>query len=129
MFLRRYERRKSGKRHTYWALVESIRTGQGSRQRVVAYLGELRKSEQNGWALLGRRLDKKARPQPSLFDPPAFAKIKSGDVVLPTRTAEGRAGKTVRVRCVMMPDPAQKVLLNRLGLTIPQRLRYLEEVE
>ena len=72
MFLRRYERRKSGKRHTYWALVESIRTGQGSRQRVVAYLGELRKSEQNGWALLGRRLDKKARPQPSLFDPPAY---------------------------------------------------------
>ena len=72
MFLRRYERRKSGKRHTYWALVESIRTAQGSRQRVVAYLGELRKSEQNGWALLGRRLDKKARPQPSLFDPPAY---------------------------------------------------------
>ena len=72
MFLRRYERRKSGKRHTYWALVESIRTGQGSRQRVVAYLGELRKSEQNGWALLGLRLDKKARPQSSLFDPPAY---------------------------------------------------------
>ena len=58
-----------------------------------------------------------------------FAKIKSGDVVLPTRTTDGRAGKTVRVRCVTTPDPAQKVLLNRLGLTIPQRLRYLEEVE
>lgn len=35
MFLRRCERRKSGKRHTYWALVESYRTAQGSRQRVV----------------------------------------------------------------------------------------------
>ena len=45
MFLRRYERRKHGKRHTYWALVESIRTARGSRQRVVAYLGELKKSE------------------------------------------------------------------------------------
>jgi transposase len=58
-----------------------------------------------------------------------FAKIKSGDVVLPTRTAEGQAGKTIRLRCVTTPDEAQKVLLNRLGLTIPQRLRYIEEVK
>jgi transposase len=58
-----------------------------------------------------------------------MAKIKSGDVVLPTRTADGQPGKTIRVRCVTTPDAAQKVLLNRLGLTIPQRLRYLEEVE
>jgi transposase len=58
-----------------------------------------------------------------------FAKIKSGDVVLPTRTAAGRPGKTIRVRCVTTPDPAQKVLLNRLGLILPQRLRYMEEVE
>jgi hypothetical protein len=34
----------------YWALVESYRTAQGSRQRVVAYLGELKPSEQDGWA-------------------------------------------------------------------------------
>jgi len=72
MFLRRYERKKCGKRHTYWALVESIRTGQGSRQRTVAYLGELKKSEQNGWVQLGCRLDRKDRPSPTLFDPPAY---------------------------------------------------------
>jgi transposase len=72
MFLKRLERRKSGKRHTYWALVESIRTARGSRHRVVAYLGNLRKSQRNGWSELGRRLDKKERPQPSLFDPPAY---------------------------------------------------------
>jgi transposase len=72
MFLKRLERRKSGKRHTYWALVESIRTARGSRHRVVAYLGNLRKSQRNGWSELGRRLDKQERPQPSLFDPPAY---------------------------------------------------------
>jgi transposase len=72
MFLKRLERRKSGKQHTYWALVESYRTEKGSRHRVVAYLGELKKSEQSGWAELGRRLDKKDRPQPSLFDPPHY---------------------------------------------------------
>jgi len=72
MFLKRLERRKNGKGHTYWALVESYRTAKGSRHRVVAYLGELKKSEQNGWAQLGRRLNGKARPQPSLFDLPHY---------------------------------------------------------
>jgi transposase len=82
MFLRRYERRQRGKKHTYWALVESIRTAQGSRQRVVAYLGELKKSEQNGWAWLGRRLDKKDRPAPSLFDPPVYPEPDDREPVL-----------------------------------------------
>jgi len=57
MFLRRFERKKNGKPHTYWALVESYRTPRGSRQRVVAYLGELERSEQNGWAKLGAHLE------------------------------------------------------------------------
>ena len=72
MFLRRCKRKKNGKQHTYWALVESYRTGRGSRQRVVAYLGELKGKEQNGWAQLGRRLDGRSRPQRSLFDPPHY---------------------------------------------------------
>jgi transposase len=70
MFLRRCERRKAGKTHTYWALVESYRTAQGSRQRVVAYLGELRPAQKNGWAKLAKRLPLDDQPQPSLFDPP-----------------------------------------------------------
>lgn len=73
MFLRRCERRKNGKRHTYWALVESHRTVRGSRQRVVAYLGELSPSEQDGWTKLGAHLEGKEadkRPQRTLFDPP-----------------------------------------------------------
>jgi transposase len=41
MYLRRCYRRKDGKRHAYWALVESYRTARGPRQRVVAYLGEM----------------------------------------------------------------------------------------
>ena len=48
MFLRRCKRRKNGKQHTYWALVESYRTTGGSRQRVVAYLGELKNNEESG---------------------------------------------------------------------------------
>src|SRR6266849_10882622 len=41
MFLRRCYRKKDGKRHGYWALVESYRSSHGPRQRVVAYLGEM----------------------------------------------------------------------------------------
>lgn len=80
--MKRIERRKNGKGHTYWALVESIRTAQGSRHRVVAYLGELKKSERNGWAQLGRRLNGEARPQPSLFDPPHFDEPTDDEPVL-----------------------------------------------
>lgn len=57
-----------------------------------------------------------------------FARIKSGDVVLPARSSDGRTNKTIRLRCVTTPDEAQKVLLNRLGLTLPQRLRRIDEV-
>ena len=55
------------------------------------------------------------------------AKIKSGDVVLPARWADGTE-RTVHLRCVTTPDEAQKVLLNRLGLTRPLRLRRIDEV-
>ena len=56
-----------------------------------------------------------------------FAKIKSGDVALTAKRAGGRENH-IRVRCVTTPDKAQKVLLHRLGLTLPQRLRTVEEV-
>lgn len=41
MYLRRCYRNKDGKRHAYWALVQSYRSARGPRQRVVAYLGEM----------------------------------------------------------------------------------------
>ena len=82
MFLRRCHRRKNGKQHIYWALVESIRTAQGSRQRIVAYLGELKSSEQSGWAHLGRHLQKHQRPQPSLFDPPHYDEPDDDEKIL-----------------------------------------------
>ena len=49
MFLRKYQRTKDGKRHTYFALVESLRTERGPRQRIVAHLGELTADQQRRW--------------------------------------------------------------------------------
>jgi transposase len=49
MFLRRYHRTRDGKSHTYYALVESVRTEAGPRQRVIAHLGELNHDEARRW--------------------------------------------------------------------------------
>jgi transposase len=49
MFLRRYTRTKNGKQHVYFALVESVRTDAGPRQRVVAHLGELNAALERRW--------------------------------------------------------------------------------
>jgi transposase len=67
MFLKRLTRRKNGKLHTYWALIESMRTQRGPRHRTVAYLGELGRSERAGWAEVRRLLDGAAPAEPSLW--------------------------------------------------------------
>lgn len=46
------------------------------------------------------------------------ARIHSTDVILPTRD-----NRQIRLRCVVQPDPAQNILLDRLGLILPKRLR------
>ena len=49
MFLRPNNRTKDGKPHTYWSLVETVRTPEGPRQRTLCYLGELNGSAQARW--------------------------------------------------------------------------------
>jgi hypothetical protein len=57
-----------------------------------------------------------------------FARLKSGDMTLPTRLANEQPGRTIRLRCATSPDEGQKVLLSRPGLTLPQRLRRVDNV-
>ncbi|MDQ6881007.1 MAG: IS1634 family transposase [Pseudomonadota bacterium] len=50
MFLRQNKRRKNGKTHRYFSVVENRRTGGGaSTQRQVLYLGEINDSQQEAW--------------------------------------------------------------------------------
>jgi transposase len=49
MFLRPNHRIKDGKDHTYWSLVETVRTPDGPRQKTLCYLGELNSSAQARW--------------------------------------------------------------------------------
>jgi hypothetical protein len=50
MFLRRIERRKNGKTHLYWSIVENKRLDDGRVvQRHVLYLGEINSSQAEAW--------------------------------------------------------------------------------
>jgi transposase len=49
MFLRPNYRGKDGKQHTYWSLVESVRTADGPRQKTLCHLGELNGSDHARW--------------------------------------------------------------------------------
>ena len=71
MFVRQCYRKKNGRRHAYWALVESYRTERGPRQRTVAYLGALDESGRLGIqqaAVDGDRKPQAAHPQLPLFE-------------------------------------------------------------
>jgi transposase len=50
-----------------------------------------------------------------------LARIQSHDVVLPTAT-HGQ----IRLRCVTQPDAAQAALLDRLGISLPKRMRLAD---
>ena len=67
MFLRPHFRTVDGKRQAYWALVESVRTERGPRQRVVAYLGGLDEAGRCGVLQAAEPKSPGCR-QPSLFD-------------------------------------------------------------
>ena len=70
MFLRENKRRKNGKTHRYFSVVENRRIGAGSTtQRQVLYLGEINNSQQQAWRRTLQVFDEDSRQycQLSLF--------------------------------------------------------------
>src|SRR5881227_290846 len=75
MFLRPNHRGKDGKDHTYWSLVETVRTADGPRQKTLCYLGELNSSAQARWLTTVEVFNEQGETQqlklfPSHVDPP-----------------------------------------------------------
>lgn len=92
MYLRRCSRRKSGKEHIYWELVESYRTERGPRQRVVAYLGDMSKPAREG--LLMTADERCYSPRLCLYEEdlePEWAQIDTRRVKVERRRAFGGA--------------------------------------
>src|SRR5580700_2283397 len=76
MFLRPHSRNKDGKDHTYWSLVETVRTPDGPRQKTLCYLGELNSSAQARWLTTIEVFNEQGEAQqlklfPSFVEPPA----------------------------------------------------------
>jgi transposase len=76
MFLRAHRRDKDGKDHTYWSLVETVRTPDGPRQRTLCYLGELNSSAQARWLKTIEVFNEQGESEqlklfPSQVEPPA----------------------------------------------------------
>jgi len=76
MFLRSHRRSKDGKQHSYWSLVETVRTPDGPRQRRLCYLGELNDSAQARWLKTIEVFNEQGESQqlklfPSQVEPPA----------------------------------------------------------
>ena len=76
MFLRSHHRTKDGKDHTYWSLVETVRTADGPRQKTLCYLGELNSSAQARWVKTIEVFNDEGEAQqlklfPSHVEPPA----------------------------------------------------------
>jgi len=65
MFLRATIRKKNGKEHRYWSIVENKRVDGGKvRQRHVLYLGEINASQERAWRKSIEVLDEQAdRPR------------------------------------------------------------------
>jgi transposase len=76
MFLRPHHRNKDGKDHSYWSLVETVRTPDGPRQRTLCYLGELNSSAQARWLKTIEVFNEQGEAEqlklfPSQVEPPA----------------------------------------------------------
>jgi transposase len=76
MFLRSHRREKDGKDHTYWSLVETVRTPDGPRQKTLCYLGELNSSAQARWLKTVEVFNEQGQTEqlklfPSDVEPPA----------------------------------------------------------
>ena len=81
MYLRRHRRKKHEETYEYWTLVESVRTQEGPRQRIVATLGKLPGLDEEvriGWEHIGEVLDGRLHQSDLLRadpEPPAWATV------------------------------------------------------
>ena len=81
MYLRRHCRKKRDETYEYWTLVESVRTPEGPRQRIVATLGKLPGLDEEvrvGWEHIGELLDGRLHQSDLLRaepEPPEWATV------------------------------------------------------
>src|SRR6201996_6301965 len=83
MLLRRIERRKNGKTHLYWNIVENKRLDDGRVvQRHVYYLGEINSSQAEAWRKAIEVFDEdQGRSRPLALFPDDRCEVRDDDVI------------------------------------------------
>ena len=82
MFLRAIKRKKDGKVHHYWSVVENVRVGRRVFQRRALYLGELNDSQHAEWQKAIEAIDENGRvTQLKLFPEERAPKSDDGSIV------------------------------------------------
>jgi Transposase DDE domain len=92
MFLRKTERRKNGKTHLYWSVVENRRLDSGRVvQRHVLYLGEINSSQAEAWRRAIEVFDEDAGQSRALsLFPDDRCKVPDADGIIHLRLSEMR---------------------------------------
>jgi transposase len=124
MFIRPCYRKKNGKRHAYWALVESYRTERGPRQRVVAYLGQLDDTERRGVKRAAEGENKPPFKQLRLFDSnakpePDWVEVDAANVRVENQLDFGGPWLAMELLHVLQLDTLFESLMPRGAEDIP----------
>ena len=107
MFLRPHSRNKDGKEHTYWSLVETVRTPDGPRQKTLCYLGELNSSAEARWLTTVEVFNQQGEAQQLKLFPSHIDSAAGGRSAGRARAAQqGAAGKNAAIRRLFSPLPA-----------------------
>src|ERR1700686_199198 len=101
MFLRSHGRKKDGKNHTYWSLVETVRTPDGPRQRTLCYLGELNSSAQARWLTTVEVFNERGEAQQLKLFPSHVAPPADDPQVARVLLNKGATGENAAVRFVL----------------------------
>ena len=118
MFLRKTERRKNGKTHLYWSVVENRRLDGGRVvQHHVLYLGEINSSQAEAWRSAVEVFDEEAgRARTLALFPEDRCEAPAGDDVI-RRIENGVAWVTSCGATVSGPSDCQKAAKARAGIT------------
>jgi len=124
MFIRPCYRKKNGKRHAYWALVESYRSERGPRQRVVAYLGQLEDAERRGVKRAAEGKKKSPFQQLRLFDhnakaEPDWVEVDTANVRVENQLDFGGPWLAMELVHALQLDKLFESLMPRGGEDIP----------
>jgi hypothetical protein len=115
MFLRPNLRHKDGKDHTYWSLVETVRTPDGPRQRTLCYLGELNDSAQARWLKTIEVFNAQGESQQLKLFPSDVAPPEGDASVARVRLDQVRLERTRRFGGLSVQMPPNHLTASRIG--------------